>query len=455
MLLKHLLKPEILELIEAREWNELRAFLMTQPAPEIAELLGDLGRRDRVVVFRLLPRALAGEAFALLDPDLQNELLEGLASEEVRELLSDLSPDDRTALFEELPASVTQRLLVLLPDSQRRETLTLLSYPENSVGRLMTTAYVTVRPEWTAAEAIEHLRRHGRDSETLWVLYVTDEHGRLTASVSLRRLILAPSETKVADLMEHRPEMVLRSLQDREEALRVFRHFDVYALPVTDEDGVLLGIVTIDDILDVADEETTEDFHKLAKVVPIEGRLRRASFSELFRKRVGWLIALVFVNVFSGAAMAPFEGLIHRMALLISFLPLLIGSSGNAGSQTATLVVRALALGEIRPRGAWRLLAREAVVGLGLGLAMGAAVFLLGCARGGVAIGVIAGLTMVAVVALGCLIGLVLPLGLYALGFDPAAAGVPLITSLADISGILVYFSTATVLLDRLPGGGP
>ncbi len=454
MLLAQLLKPEILEMLEAREWNELRAFLTAQPAPEIAELLGDLARRDRVVVFRLLPRVLADEVFALLDADLQNELLEGLASDEIRALLSGLSPDDRTALFEELPAGVTQRLLALLPDSQRRETLTLLSYPENSVGRLMTTAYVTVRPEWTCAEALEHIRLHGRDSETIAMLYVTDDRGRLTAAVSLRRLILAPPETRVAECMEDHPERALRSLQDREEAVRVFRKFDCYALPVTDADGSLLGIVTIDDILDVAEEETTEDFHKLAKVRPIETSLRRASFVELYGKRIGWLVGLVFMNVFSGAAMSPFENLISRMAVLITFMPLLIDSSGNAGSQTATLVIRALALGEIRARDAGRLLAREALVGLCLGVLMGAAVFLLGWARAGAAVGLVTALTMIATVLVGCLIGLLLPVGIRALGLDPAAAGAPLITSLADISGILIYFSIATLVLHHWAAGG-
>jgi len=454
VLLAHLLKPEILEMIEAGEWNELRSFLMAQPAPEIAELIGDLKRRDRILVFRLLPRALADEVFSLLDPDLQNQLIESLAGEEVRALLAGLSPDDRTALFEELPAGVTQRLLALLPDAQRRETLTLLSYPENSVGRLMTTAYVTVRPEWTAAQAIEHLRLRGRDSETMATLYATDDRGRLTACVSLRRLLLAEPETPVAQLMEQRPDQALRSLQDREEAVRVFSRLDAYALPVTDAEGVLLGIVTIDDILDVAEKETTEDFHKLAKVRPIEGSLRRATTWGLYQKRIGWLVGLVFVNVFSGAAMAPFEALIQRMAVLITFMPLIIGSGGNAGSQSATLVIRALALGEIRPRDAWRLLARELRVGLCLGLAMGLAVFFLGWARGGATVGLVTALAMLAAVSLGCLIGLLLPVGIRALGFDPAAAGAPLITSLADIAGILVYFSIATGILRWLHGGG-
>jgi magnesium transporter len=283
MILAHLLKPEILEMIETGEWNELRSFLMNQPAPELAELLGALDRKSGLVVFRLLPRRLAGEVFALLDPDVQNLLIEHLASDEVRGVLSGLSPDDRTALFEELPAGVLQPLLALLPDAQRRETLTLLSYPESSVGRLMTTAYVTVRPEWTAEQALEHLRKNGRDSETMSMLYVIDDQGRLVADISLRRVILAPPDRPLRDLIRDRRGPCLRSMQDREEALAMFKKYDLHALPVVDADEVLLGIVTTDDILDVAAEETTEDFHKLAKVAPIEGSLRRAGIGFLFR----------------------------------------------------------------------------------------------------------------------------------------------------------------------------
>ncbi len=453
MLLAHLLKPEILELIEGRDWNELRAFLTAQPAPEIAELLGNLSPRDRIVVFRLLPRRLADDVFALLDPDLQNELLKSLASDEVRVLLAHLSPDDRTALFEELPAGVTQRLLELLPDAQRRETLALLSYPENSVGRLMTTAYLIVRPEWTAAQTLEHIRRCGRGSETLAMLYVTDERGRLVDDVPLRRVILAPPDTRIADLMDGRPAAALHSLQDREEAVRAFKKHGLYALPVTDGEGVLLGIVTMDDVLDVAEEETTEDFHKLAKIAPIEGSLRRAGILQLFRKRIGWLMGLVFVNLLSSAALSGFEETIAAAVVLVSFLPLLIGSGGNAGSQSATLIIRAMAVGDAGAKSVGQMLWREVRVGLWIGLGMAAAVFALGWMRGGPQVGGIVAAAMLAVVIMGNLIGLLLPIGLHRLGFDPAAAGAPLITSLADIGGILIYFSIARAWLGAGGGG--
>lgn len=450
MILAHLLKPEILEMLETGEWNELRSFLMNQPAPEIAELLGTLGRKDGLVVFRLLPRRLAGEVFALLDPEVQNLLIEHLAGEEMRGVLAGLSPDDRTALFEELPAGVLQPLLALLPDAQRREALALLSYPESSVGRLMTTAYVTIRPEWTAEQALEHLRKNGRDSETMSMLYVLDDKGRLVADVPLRRVILAPPDRPLRDLILDRRGPCLRSMQDREEAVAMFKKYDLHALPVVDADEVLLGIVTTDDILDVAAEETTEDFHKLAKVAPIEGSLRRAGIGFLFRKRIGWLFMLVLVNVFSGTALAHFEGVIAAAVVLVSFLPLLIGSGGNAGAQTATLIIRAMATGDVLPAEARRLLGRELAVSLCIGGLMASAVFFLGWLRGGPLVGGVVASAMLAVVVFGSLIGLLLPLGLHRFGFDPAAAGTPLIASVADIGGILIYFSIAQVWL----GGG-
>lgn len=447
MILTHLLKPEIEELIESGEWTELRSFLANQPAPEIAELIGAFDPRERLVVFRVLPRNLANEVVSLLDPDMQNHLIENMASDEVRAVLSGLSPDDRTALFEELPADVTRRLLALLPDDKRREALTLLSYPENSVGRLMTTAYVTVQADWTAETAIGHLRRTGRDSETMAMLYVVDERGRLDASLSLRRVILAPPGTLIRDLADTGPGPRLRSLEDREEAVRTFKKYDLYALPVVDSDGVLLGIVTVDDILDVAEKETTEDFHKLAKIDPIEGSLRRAGIGVLFRKRIGWLMGLVLVNVFCGAALAYFEETIAAAFVLISFLPLLIGSGGNAGSQSATLVIRALAVGDIRASEARGILWREVKVSLLIGSLMAVSVFALALLRGGPGIGLVVAAAMMIVVVIGSLFGLLLPVALRRMGFDPAAAGAPLITSLADIGGILIYFSIARVWL--------
>ncbi len=447
MILRHLLLPEILELLETGQLNELRDFLAKQPAPEIADLLTAISDRERVLLFRVLPRHLADEVFSLLDPPFQNRLLEEMAQEEVRQVLSALSPDDRTALFEELPARVTQRLLGFLSEHDRKQALTLLSYPENSVGRLMTDRLVKVRPEWSVAQALDHLRKVGTDSETMAMIYITDEKGRLTDDLRLRKLLLGDPNARVADLLDGH-FACLRSLQDREEAIQVFRKYDLYALPVIDADGILLGIVTIDDILDVAEEEATEDFHKLATVRPLQVSLKEATLGLLFRKRIGWLLGLVAVSVFSGAGIRLFEDTIAAAVALVFFLPLLIGSGGNAGAQASTLIVRAMATGEIGTGDWWKLFLREIGVSAAIGLTMSVAVFFLGWGLGSLPVGVVVSLSMFTVVIAGSLLGTVLPMILDKLDLDPATASAPLITSMADILGVLIYFSIARAVLN-------
>ena len=446
MILRHLLLPEILELLHAGRLNELHTFIIQQPPPEIAELLTAIADKDRVLLFRVLPRHLADDVFSLLDPPFQNRLLQELAQEEVRQVLAALPPDDRTALFEELPALVTQRLLGLLSEQDRKKALTLLSYPEDSVGRLMTDRYVKVRPEWSVAQALEHLRKTGIDSETMAMVYITNDKGRLTDELRLRKLLLADPSARVSDLLDGH-FACLRSLQDREEAVQVFRKYDMYALPVVDADGILMGIVTIDDILDVAEEEATEDFHKLATVRPLQVSLKEATIGLLFRKRIGWLLGLVVANIFTGMGIKVFEGTIAKLAALVALLPLLLGSGGNAGAQAATLVVRAIATGEIGSGDWWRLFLREIGVSLCIGLVMAAAAFLLGWLLGSIQVAIIVAISMVSIVVVGSLTGIVLPMALNHFRLDPATASVPLITSVADIFGVLIYFSIATLIL--------
>ena len=446
MILSHLLRPEILDLIEEGRLNELREFLGNQPAPEIAELIVAVEDRDRVLLFRLLPRHLADEVFSLLDAGAQNLLLENMAQEEIRSALQSLTPDDRTALFEELPAQVTQRLLGLLTDDERRKALQLLSYPEDSVGRLMTDRYLKVQPQWTVAEAINHIRRQGTDSETIAMVYITDDKGRLVDDLRLRKLIIADPATRVADLLDGQ-FVALSSRQDREEAVRMFKKYDLYAMPVVDADGVLLGIVTVDDILDVAEEESTEDFHKLGTVNPLDMSLREATLGVLFRKRIGWLLGLVAVNVVAGLGIALFESTILAVVALVFFLPLLVGSGGNAGAQSSTLVVRAMATGEIGRGDWWRLFRKEILVSASIGVSMALATFLLGLWRGGARVGLIVSISMIAVVITSSLMGLLLPMLLNKVKLDPATASAPLVTSLADIVGVLIYFSIARAML--------
>ena len=432
---------DIAELIHARDWAMLRRALADVPAPEIADRLTELDKPDRVLLFRALARPQAAAAFAHLEPQWRRTLLEDLTDDETRELLAGLPPDDRTQLLEELPGQVTQRLLNLLSPEDLKEARWLLGYPAESVGRLMTPDYVAVRPEWTIEQALAHIRAKGKDSETINVVYVVDQEWRLLDDIELRRLILAAPGTRVEEIMDH-AFVTVPAHADREEAVLLMLRYDLIALPVVDSDGVLLGIVTVDDILDVAEEEATEDFHRVGSVAPLRTSLKEATVGYLYRRRILWLLALVVVNIFSGAGIAAFSDTIAASVALVFFLPLLIGSGGNAGAQSATLMVRALATGDVGLRDWLRMLGKELAVSGALGITMAVAASLIGIVRAPEVTWVVAS-TMFVIVIVGSLMGMSMPFLLTRLGFDPATASAPLITSLADIVGVIIYFSIA------------
>lgn len=436
------IRPEVQTLIAERNWTALREALTDWPAPDLADLLLELPKADRVLLFRALPRELAAEVVSHLEPDDQNALLRELTDEETRRLLADLPPDDRAELLDELPGTVTQRLLNLLSPEDLAEARTLLGYPEGSVGRLMTPDYVAVRKHWTVEQALRHVRRKGRIAETINRVFVVDEDWRLVDDIELRRLILADPEDTVESVMDHQYVAVLASA-DQEEAVRLIRRYDLTAMPVVDSHGVLLGIVTVDDLFDVAEEEFTEDFQKHGATVPLGISLRDAGIAVLYRARIGWLLVLVFVNIFSGAGIAYFEDTLAAMISLAFFLPLLIDSGGNAGSQAATLMVRALATGDVRLKDWFSLLGKELLVAATLGATMAAAVSAVAAFRAPEIVAIVAS-TMMLVVIVGSIIGMSLPFLLTRFGLDPATASAPLITSIADICGVLIYFSIAS-----------
>lgn len=442
-MLKELLRPEIEELIQAKNWPVLRESLSLWPAPELSDLLLSLPKPDRVLFYRALPRERAALVFSHLEPSDQDDLLRDLSDEETRHLLANLHPDDRTHLLEELPGQVTQRMLNLLSPEDLREARWLLGYPEDSVGRLMTPNYLAVREDWTIERALRHIRRAGKRSETVNRIYVVDREWRLVDDLELRRFILAEPEITVSEIMDNSYVSVAASAE-REEAVRIIRRYDQVALPVLDSGGVLVGIVTVDDLLDVAEEEATEDFHRVGSVGPIHTGLLATPLNILFRRRIGWLLALVFVNIFSGLVIAHYEGTIEQVVALVVFMPLLIGSAGNAGSQSATLTVRAMATGDVSPSDWLSLFSREIFVALALGALMAAAVSIPGAYHGGRGVAVVVAFTMLTVVIIGSLIGMSLPFLLDRLGMDPATASAPLVTSIADITGVVVYFSFAT-----------
>jgi magnesium transporter len=437
---------ELTELLERGQLDRIRALFNELAVQDIAAAIDDLGDSERADAFRLVDGALQSEVFAHLDDPEQESLIETLTPDEMRQVMNDLSPDDRTALLERLPREGVKRLLWLLRPGEVREAVRLLGYPEESAGRLMTPDCVKIRGDWSVARAMAHVRNLGDAGETVNILYVTDANGALLDIVTLRQLVFANPSAQVASLADE-ALITIQPEADREEAVRLIQHYDLEALPVVDPSGRLLGIVTVDDVMDVAEKEATEDFHKMGSVGALGLSLREAKASLLYRKRIGWLIMLVVVNGLGALGIKYFEASIEAVVALVFFLPLVIASGGNAGAQAATLMVRALATGDVHSRDWWKLLVKELSVAGALGVTMGIFVWLAGSAIGGADLGLAVALAMICVVLMGSVFGLLLPFMLERMKFDPATASAPLITSVADIAGIVIYFSIATVIL--------
>jgi len=437
-------KSQLLEHLQKKNLISLRQSLKELDSFQIADIIEEIANPNDVFLFRLLPRELAKEIFKHLSQEKQEEIVESFAKNlsEVTTLLNDLDPDDRTAFLEELPGEVTRKLLQLLSEQERNIAIKLLGYPEDSIGRLMTPEYVSVKPSFTIAKTLEHIRKFGHDSETLNNIYVVDDSHKLIDEIRIKEIILAAPERLISDLMDYR-FVALKPNDDQESAIRTFSDSDRGALPVIDDNGILLGIVTHDDMMDVAEEETTEDFYKFGSFQDAVLNPLRTRVVQLYKKRIVWLIVLVFVNVFSGAAIANFENVIQSVVSLVFFLPLLIGSGGNAGSQAATLMIRSLVLKEVQVKDWFRLLGREFLVSFLLGITMAAGVGLVAGLRTPEIMAVVS-LTMILVVMTGSLVGLLLPFIFTKLKLDPATASGPLVTSIADICGVVIYFSIAS-----------
>lgn len=455
-MLKELLGPDIDELLRKKDYAGLKDGSAEWEAPEAADLLMSLPEEEQPILFRLLPRARAAEVFAYLPMPEQRRLLQSLTTENVRNVLEEAAPDDRARLFGELPAQVTQQLLGLLSAEELSKTRQLLGYPEESVGRLMTPEYVAIHPEWTVGRALEHIRQHGKDAETINMIYVVDYHGKLIDDLRLRKLILADPSEAVATVMDRR-FVALSAFTDREEAAKLMQKYDRVALPVTDSDGVLIGIVTVDDIIDVVEKEATEDIQKMAAVEALDEPYLQIGFFRMVKKRAGWLTLLFLGEMLTATAMGYFEREIARAVVLALFIPLIIISSGgNSGSQAASLIIRAMALEEIRLRQWWRVMRREFFSGLALGAVLGSIAFvriilwphhatLYGQHYMLVAVTVAA--SLIGVVTWGSLTGSMLPFIMRRLGFDPAASSAPFVATLVDVTGLVIYFTVAMAIL--------
>lgn len=454
-----LIQPEIQELVREGAYSELRLALTGVPPADVADILQSLEPDQAAVCFRFLPRDDAGEVFAYLPPEKQEELVGRLGNEALR-VIEGMDPDDRAKLLDELPAEAAQKLIASLSPEERRTTQAILGYPPKSVGRLMNPDYVRLREEWTVGHALEHIRRYGKDAETINVVYVVDDKGVLVDDLRIRQVFLADPAEPISKLL-NRNFVALRADQPQEDAVSLMARYDRIALPVVDSRGVLLGIVTADDVADVAEQEATEDMQKIGGVQALEEPYITASVLSLVKKRAPWLGLLFLSELLTTTAIGYFEDEIARAAVLATFIPAIISSGGNAGSQASTLVVRALGLREIEVRDWWRVLRRELACGALLGLMVGCIGFFrvnlwgwLGIyhndspeGQHAIMLATAILITLLAVVLWGSIMGAMLPFIMKRLKLDPAASSTPFVATLVDVTGIVIYFTVAMTVL--------
>lgn len=450
-----LIQPEIQELIAQRNFTTLREVFSDWLPEDLAELIADIPKQDTAIIYRLLPQKLAATTFEFLEADVQTSLLEALSQEQVALILNDMSPDDRTALLEELPLPVTTHLLGLLSHEERIIAQMLLAYPEGSIGRLMTPDFIDIKVEWTVQNVLNHVRQHGHDRETLNVLYVTNDDGKLLDDIRIREFLLSPLDATVADLMDE--QFVALSAMDTEAvAVQMFKKHNRIALPVVNASTQLIGIITVDDVLNVAEERDTEEIQRFGGTEALDEPYSTIPFFRMIRKRASWLILLFLGEMLTATAMGAFEEEISKAVVLALFLPLIISSGGNSGSQAATLIIRAMALGEITLRDWWRVMRREIFSGLTLGTTLGVIGFFRIAAwsmfsnvygEHWLLIGFTVGFSLIGVVLWGTLSGSMLPFLLKRLGADPATSSAPFVATLVDVTGLIIYFSVGLLFL--------
>jgi magnesium transporter len=446
---------DLVSLIRTGDFNRLHAELQLLRPQEIAAALAEWRQDDQVLAFRILPRRLAASVFEYMEPESQKTLVKAMGQSDVAALLNHMSPDDRTLFFSELPANATRQLITLLTDEERHEAITLLGYEPGTVGRLMTPHYIAVKEDWSVRQVLDYVREHGQDSETLNVIYVVDDAGVLIDDIRIREFLVVPLDKRVVDLMDRR-YVVLKATDTQASAVEVFRREDRSALPVTDTGGVLIGIVTVDDALDVAEEVATREFQLFGGSEALDEPYLLIAPLRMVKKRAGWLVVLFLGEMLTATAMGFFEKEIARAVVLALFVPLIISSGGNSGSQASTLVIRALALGELKLRDVWRVIRREVFAGFALGGILGSIGFLriaiwsmFSTLYGPhwMLVALTVSISLVGIVLWGTLVGSILPFILRRLGFDPATSSAPFVATLVDVTGLIIYFSVGYVVL--------
>jgi len=433
----------------------LRGELLRWRLQDVAAALVSLPLTDQMRVVAALPPRAAAAIFEYLPLSDQAALSGVMPHDDLAALLNDMAPDDRTLFLSTLPSQATERLLTLLNDEERAEAERLLQYPPDTVGRLMTPHYVAVPEGWTISEVLDYIRAHGQNSETLNVIYVIDERGLLVDDLHIRELLVVPVEKRIADIMDRR-FVVLHATDDQKAAVDLFRREDRTALPVVDDQGHLIGIVTVDDVLDAAQDLATREFQQFGGSEALGEPYMEISLARMVKKRAGWLVFLFLGEMLTATAMGFFEKEIARAVVLALFVPLIISSGGNSGSQASTLVIRALAVGELSLRDWWRVMRRELLSGLALGSILGSIGFLRISlwsifsdlyGQHWLLVAITVAVALVGVVLWGTLVGSILPFILRRLGFDPATSSAPFVATLVDVTGLVIYFSVGLIVL--------
>ncbi|MEE9259888.1 MAG: magnesium transporter [Candidatus Scalindua sediminis] len=440
--------PELKELIDSKNFKGLSSILRELHPADIVDIIRELEPTEKVIAFRVLDKTKIAETFSLLHPEEEEELLRYFTEQRVKEILLEMSPDDRTQLLDELPASVVKKHLKLLPKEERDEANILLNYPPQSAGRVMTTEYVDLKTEMSVSEALEHIRKTGPDRETIYTCYAIDEKRILCGVVSLKDIILAESDQKISKIMNENVYKV-NTTDDQEEAAKAIQKYDFLSLPVVDSENRLVGIITVDDILDIVQEEVTEDFHKMAAMQLPEEKYFHAGFFKHVSGRVIWLFVLILAATISGKLLQKYSLSLSSMIVLAYFIPMLLGAGGNIGAQSSTLVIRALATGELTLRQWAKVLRKEVCAGALIGTVLGLTAFIIAVIfLRDTMIGITVGVSVATVVLVGNLAGAIAPLIFRYLRLDPAIVSAPLITTIIDVTGIIIYFEIARRMLN-------
>ncbi len=445
--LRQLVRSQLELLLESGNLQGAKSLLIPVQPVDIAEAIEGLPQATQLIAFRLLSKAEAIEVYEYLNSDVQQALIQEFKRQEVLDVVDQMSPDDRARMFDELPAKVVRRLVSQLSPKERQATAILLGYGEETAGRIMTPEYISLKENLTVSQTLERIRNLANASEVVYYLYVTDNSRRLTGIVSLRDLVIAAPDTTLTEIMT-RDVVFVHTDTDREEVARTIQRYDIVAVPVVDSEERLVGVVTVDDIIDIIEQEATEDIYALGGVQSDKDNYFQTNLLTVARRRVVWLFVLLLTNTVTGAIIRSQEALLQQVVILAAFIPLLTGTGGNVGAQSSTVVIRGLNTDEIANMGAGKVIFREATAGILLGLILGSVATLWAyLLQGSLAVAISVGISLVAIALLASVAGSALPFMFRSLGLDPALMSAPFITTAVDVLGVLIYFSIAKTIL--------